>query len=844
MKNNSSRFMIVRYSQDSRSQELVIDSSPFTIGRSSSCEVMIDEQGISRQHLKVHFDGEKIEVEDLGSSNGSFYRNQKLNKGRRIHLENSAKIKLGIGETYVWFELISKELPELPDNTGHRSNALKPSPSLDEEELASEQKKLLKELSDIEKKVIISRTEADRIIQDALRMKNEVSLHREKAEIEVQKYKETEIERLNQELQSRQDLESHENRKRREDFEQEILAYEKKRLGEIRNFENDLDVMRKLFIKDQENFEVTCKQKLIEIENMKKEAIKQKEIILIEAQEQAYLENQKYLKNVQIQIEEAERKQDEIIHCAKLEAEAIRTSSEAEVKSLLEKAKQTALIIRKTAEDEGQIFRDRKEKDLNIMQVRAEEDAKRIIANAETRRSEIVQQAEVILQEASKEAEERTQQAKRLFSKIESEAEAAKRILLEKFENEMLESKVKLQGELDQTNSQIKNLQQTLAGLENKRERLQVQNADAQHGLDQMNNKINQLNQDHAQKLKMITEFENHIQKYKTDMGSLDSQKSDLLRQVSELQRKNKTAFDEAREKGEKILAEYEQILNEKKNMESQVIDQRRLELAMEFKSEEARIKKTFSEQSKLISKNLVKFLQIYHLENKSFDFKNINDLQLKEFENVFFENLLTETKMDPSQQTSTVGDQVHLSKQTKQWGFLFVGAFMLLLAIPQFLSSPYRNQFSVIDRLNPALGAHRYIASLKSDRDRRYTPEKVHFVFENFRFNVMYGSEFVEKWRSDSFQQKWFKHLQNHFYSKYRISEEVMIQVASKESTLVDSLSKVSKDIHPDFFKISYEKMQKEEIETLDQIEKLINNDQAFADYKKLAFEFYSKHQ
>jgi len=601
---------------------------------------------------------------------------------------------------------------------------------------------------------------------------------------------------------------------------------------------------RELFRKDQENFEVTCKQKLLEIENMKKDAIKQKELVLIEAQEQAYLENQRYLKDVQSQIEEAEKKQDDIIHSAKLEAEKILTGSEAEAKALLEKAKQTALIIRKTAEDEGQILRERKEKDLNIMQVKAEEEAKRIIANAETRRSEIVQQAEVILQEASKEAEERTQQAKRLFSKIESEADAEKRILIERFENEMFESKAKLQGELDQTNSQIKNLQQNLNDLENKQESLRIQNADAQQSLEQVNNKIIQLNQDQAQKLDMITEFENHIQKYKTEMGSLDSQRSDLLRQVSELQRKNKTAFDEAREKGEKILAEYEKILNEKKNKESQVIDQRRLELAMEFKSEEARMKKALSEQSKLISKNLVKFLQIYHLENKSFDFKNINDLQLKEFENVFFKNLLTETQADSSQQTSAAGDQVHLSKQTKQWGFLFVGVFMLLLAIPQFLPSPYRNQFSVIDRLNPALGADRYIASLKSDRDRRYTPEKVHFVFENFRFNVMYGSEFVEKWRSDSFQQKWFKHMQNHFYSKYRISEEVMIQVASKESTLVDSLSKVSKDIHPDFFKISYEKMQKEEMETLDQIEKLMNNDQAFADYKKLAFDFYSKHQ
>src|SRR6187399_1690515 len=42
-----------------------------TIGRSQSCDVFIDDQQISRKHAQVHLTDDGVEVEDLGSHNGT-----------------------------------------------------------------------------------------------------------------------------------------------------------------------------------------------------------------------------------------------------------------------------------------------------------------------------------------------------------------------------------------------------------------------------------------------------------------------------------------------------------------------------------------------------------------------------------------------------------------------------------------------------------------------------------------------------------------------------------------------------------------------------------------------------
>ncbi len=48
------------------------------IGRANSCDIVIIEHRVSRKHCEISFDGEKIQVIDLGSTNGTYLNNEHI----------------------------------------------------------------------------------------------------------------------------------------------------------------------------------------------------------------------------------------------------------------------------------------------------------------------------------------------------------------------------------------------------------------------------------------------------------------------------------------------------------------------------------------------------------------------------------------------------------------------------------------------------------------------------------------------------------------------------------------------------------------------------------------------
>jgi two-component system cell cycle response regulator len=55
-----------------------LDPVESTIGRATDCTVVIHEPSVSRKHARIVINGETTEVEDLGSSNGTFVNDQKV----------------------------------------------------------------------------------------------------------------------------------------------------------------------------------------------------------------------------------------------------------------------------------------------------------------------------------------------------------------------------------------------------------------------------------------------------------------------------------------------------------------------------------------------------------------------------------------------------------------------------------------------------------------------------------------------------------------------------------------------------------------------------------------------
>ncbi|MFH0938307.1 MAG: FHA domain-containing protein [Planctomycetota bacterium] len=59
-------------------QTYQFDKPKLIVGREPSCEIHIDNLGISRQHCAFSMRGEVFVVQDMGSSNGTFVNNHKI----------------------------------------------------------------------------------------------------------------------------------------------------------------------------------------------------------------------------------------------------------------------------------------------------------------------------------------------------------------------------------------------------------------------------------------------------------------------------------------------------------------------------------------------------------------------------------------------------------------------------------------------------------------------------------------------------------------------------------------------------------------------------------------------
>lgn len=56
--------------------------SPMTVGRARDSDVLLDEQGLSRNHARIVPTADGVQIEDLGSTNGSFINDKRVVRGQ------------------------------------------------------------------------------------------------------------------------------------------------------------------------------------------------------------------------------------------------------------------------------------------------------------------------------------------------------------------------------------------------------------------------------------------------------------------------------------------------------------------------------------------------------------------------------------------------------------------------------------------------------------------------------------------------------------------------------------------------------------------------------------------
>jgi len=80
------------FKADGERREFPLTRDETIVGRKSTCDLRIPLSSVSRQHFKIEKDGEDLILEDLGSSNGTFYNGERV---MEADLEPGDQIRVG-----------------------------------------------------------------------------------------------------------------------------------------------------------------------------------------------------------------------------------------------------------------------------------------------------------------------------------------------------------------------------------------------------------------------------------------------------------------------------------------------------------------------------------------------------------------------------------------------------------------------------------------------------------------------------------------------------------------------------------------------------------------------------
>ena len=70
--------LVVRSGGGRAGETFVLDEERTTIGRSPECDIFLDDVTVSRKHAVAARKGERLEIEDLGSLNGTFLNRKRI----------------------------------------------------------------------------------------------------------------------------------------------------------------------------------------------------------------------------------------------------------------------------------------------------------------------------------------------------------------------------------------------------------------------------------------------------------------------------------------------------------------------------------------------------------------------------------------------------------------------------------------------------------------------------------------------------------------------------------------------------------------------------------------------
>jgi diguanylate cyclase (GGDEF)-like protein len=83
--------LVVIYGDD-LGRRVPLGTDPIVIGRSSKCEVQIDQESVSRNHCRISYNGKTFSIRDLGSTNGTYVNDELIDE---VNMRDGDQLKVG-----------------------------------------------------------------------------------------------------------------------------------------------------------------------------------------------------------------------------------------------------------------------------------------------------------------------------------------------------------------------------------------------------------------------------------------------------------------------------------------------------------------------------------------------------------------------------------------------------------------------------------------------------------------------------------------------------------------------------------------------------------------------------
>jgi DNA-binding winged helix-turn-helix (wHTH) protein len=90
------------------------------VGRDPRCTVWLDESGVSRRHARIVVAGTSVTIEDLGSKNGTFVRNRRVDARRELGDGDMIRFGSTAVKVRVWSEAEPPETARVARKRGER----------------------------------------------------------------------------------------------------------------------------------------------------------------------------------------------------------------------------------------------------------------------------------------------------------------------------------------------------------------------------------------------------------------------------------------------------------------------------------------------------------------------------------------------------------------------------------------------------------------------------------------------------------------------------------------------------------------------------------------------------